>query len=266
MDLLRRELAPIVPEAWSLIDAEAARVLKLNLAGRKLVDVSDPHGWGFAAINTGRLRPLEPESTADLSIGIRTVQALVELRSSFSLAVVELESVGRGGTDPALTALVQACERISHAEDRAIFDGLEGAGISGILGASPHDPITVANVEGYPRAVLAGLEVLRNAGVNEPYALALGATAYDELLAALEDGYPIAQQLEHLLDDKLIFAPSLGQAALVSVRGSDYDLTIGQDFSVGYAGHDPEKVELYLVESFAFRVLEPRAAIRLVPP
>jgi uncharacterized linocin/CFP29 family protein len=35
MDLLKRELAPILPEAWKLIDAEATRVLRLNLAGRK---------------------------------------------------------------------------------------------------------------------------------------------------------------------------------------------------------------------------------------
>ena len=64
MDLLKRDLAPILPEAWELIDREATRVLKLNLAGRKLVDVRGPHGWQFASVNTGRLQPLresEPE-------------------------------------------------------------------------------------------------------------------------------------------------------------------------------------------------------------
>ena len=35
MDLLKRTLAPILPEAWKAIDEEARRVLKLNLAGRK---------------------------------------------------------------------------------------------------------------------------------------------------------------------------------------------------------------------------------------
>jgi len=36
MNNLRRELAPISSEAWREIDAEASRVLKLKLAGRKL--------------------------------------------------------------------------------------------------------------------------------------------------------------------------------------------------------------------------------------
>ena len=36
MDLLKRNLAPILPEAWKAIDEEARRVLKLNLAGRKV--------------------------------------------------------------------------------------------------------------------------------------------------------------------------------------------------------------------------------------
>jgi uncharacterized linocin/CFP29 family protein len=35
LDLLKRELAPILPPAFAAVDAEAARVLKLNLAGRR---------------------------------------------------------------------------------------------------------------------------------------------------------------------------------------------------------------------------------------
>ncbi|WP_437855916.1 encapsulin [Sorangium sp. So ce363] len=32
-------------------------MLKLHLAGRKLVDVRRPFGWEFAAVNTGRVPP-----------------------------------------------------------------------------------------------------------------------------------------------------------------------------------------------------------------
>ena len=44
MDLLKRSHAPITPEAWKQIDAEAKRVLQINLAGRKLVDFDGPTG------------------------------------------------------------------------------------------------------------------------------------------------------------------------------------------------------------------------------
>ena len=55
MDLLKREHAPITDEAWEQVDDEARRVLKLHLAGRKLVDFSGPHGWKLGGVNTGRL-------------------------------------------------------------------------------------------------------------------------------------------------------------------------------------------------------------------
>ena len=36
------------------IDEEAKQTLKLNLAARRLVDFSGPHGWETSSINLGR--------------------------------------------------------------------------------------------------------------------------------------------------------------------------------------------------------------------
>jgi uncharacterized linocin/CFP29 family protein len=110
--------------------------------------------------------------------------------------------------------------------------------------------------------VVHGREVLRTAGINGPYALVLGPDAYDELSAAAEDGYPIRKRIEgKLLDGPIVWAPAVGCGLLISLRGGDYELTVGQDLSIGYAHHDRDRVELYLTESFTFRVLEPGAAI-----
>jgi uncharacterized linocin/CFP29 family protein len=40
-------------------------------------------------------------------------------------------------------------------------------------------------------------------------------------------------------------------------------MTVGQDLSIGYLSHGKESVDLYLTESFTFRVLEPAAAVEL---
>jgi uncharacterized linocin/CFP29 family protein len=40
-------------------------------------------------------------------------------------------------------------------------------------------------------------------------------------------------------------------------------MEVGQDFAIGYRHHDAENVQLYLEESFTFRVVEPDAAIAL---
>jgi uncharacterized linocin/CFP29 family protein len=263
MDLLKRELAPVLPEAWEQIDEEARRVLKLHLAGRKLVDFSGPHGWKHAAVNTGRLRLLKESPVADVPTGVREVQPLLEIRSPFVMPIMELDGAARGATDLDLDAVIAAAERVARAEDNAIFNGFAAGNITGIVAASPLAPVVVnANVE-WPRAVVQAKERLRHAGTNGPYALALGQRAYDELSADSEDGYPLRKRIEgSLIDGPLVWAPAVEEGAvLLSTRGGDYELTVGQDFSVGYASHDREKVELYITESFTFRVLEEKAAV-----
>jgi uncharacterized linocin/CFP29 family protein len=54
-------------------------------------------------------------------------------------------------------------------------------------------------------------------------------------------------------------------AVVVSQRGGDFVLEIGEDLSIGYERHDADVVELYLVESFAFLVLTSEAAVALTP-
>ena len=262
MNLLKRELAPILPEAWKLIDQEATRVLKLNLAGRKLVDFEGPKGWGYAAVNTGRLQLLEEQPVAEVSVGVRRVQPLVEVRTPIVLNIMELDSVARGADDPDLSTVVRAAEKVARTEDSAIFNGYRAAGIAGIVQLSPHAVVEVKAAQAWPLAVARAKEVLKAAGVGGPYALAAGSRAYDELSAGSDDGYPLRKRIEQqLLDGPLVWAPALEGAVLLSTRGGDYELTVGQDLSIGYAYHEKHKVELYLTESFTFRVLEAAAAV-----
>lgn len=264
MDLLKRELAPILPEAWKFIDDEARRVLRLNLAGRKVVDFAGPHGWTFAAVNTGRLRNLEVEPAPGVAAGLRSVQPMLELRTPIRLPILELDVVARGAEDPDLSEVVKAAEAMARAEDGAIFNGYQPAGIAGIVPSSPHAPLRIAEPTDWPAVIVRAKEVLRSAGVGGPYALVLGPSAYDELSAGSEDGYPLSKRIErHLIEGPLVWAPAVSGAILISMRGGDYELTVGQDLSIGYAYHEKQTVELYLASSFTFRVLEPAAAIHL---
>jgi len=264
-DLLKRDRAPITPDALAAVDAEAARVLKLNLAGRRLVDFKGPHGWQLAAVNTGRLDPCAGGGP-DVQLGIRRAQPLVEMRVAMKVSLTELDAVARGASDPDLNPVVEAAEKAAHAEDSAIFNGLAAAGIKGIIPASPHAPHKLpADVRELPGAILAARETLRQAGVSGPYALALAAPIYAQVLAAAEDGYPLAKRLtQQVLDGPLVRAPAIDGGVLLSLRGGDYELHVGQDLSVGYAAHDRQIVELYLTESFTFRTLEPAAAVALL--
>ncbi len=48
-------------------------------------------------------------------------------------------------------------------------------------------------------------------------------------------------------------------------RGGDFDLHIGQDFSIGYSSHTDAAVRLYLQETFTFLLLTAEAAVALSP-
>lgn len=48
---------------------------------------------------------------------------------------------------------------------------------------------------------------------------------------------------------------------MLSKRGGDLELILGQDLAVGYESHSSDKVKLYYTESFTFRILEPAAVI-----
>jgi len=198
LDLLKRKLAPITPPAFDVVDAEAARVLKLNLAGRRLVDFRGPHGWELAAVNTGRLAMVPPDADRgdDIHFGIRQVQPLVEVRVPIRLPIMELDSIARGAPDPDLRPVVAAAERVAHFEDAAIFNGLAAAGIVGIIPASPHHAHKLPpEVTHLPRAILMARETLRQAGIDGPYALVLDAAYTAQVLAAAEDGYPLSKRL-----------------------------------------------------------------------
>ncbi len=262
MDLLKRNLAPITPEAWKQIDDEAKRVLQLHLAGRKLVDVDGPHGWQHGAVNTGRLG-IRHDGGLGVPWGVREVAPLIELRMPFELSIMELDCAARGAAID-LEPVVKAAERVAHAEDEAIFNGFKAGGIRGIIPTSPHAAIAIpSNYAEYPSVVVEATELLRRGGIDAPYGLALGPKCYAGLAQAAEDGHPIRERVARVLDGPIVWAPAVDGAVVLSTRGGDFQLTVGQDLSIGYAAHDKDTVWLYLTESFTFRVLERAAAVQL---
>jgi uncharacterized linocin/CFP29 family protein len=108
--------------------------------------------------------------------------------------------------------------------------------------------------------------VLRLAGVDGPYTLALGADAYTTVSEATDDGYPILEHIARLLDGEILWAPAIEGAFLLSARGGDFELRIGQDLSIGYLSHDATSVQLYFQESLTFLVYASEAAVALAGP
>jgi uncharacterized linocin/CFP29 family protein len=66
-----------------------------------------------------------------------------------------------------------------------------------------------------------------------------------------------------LLDGPPIWSPALDGGVVISRRGGDYRLVLGEDAVIGYRGHDAEHVHLYVEESMTFRALAPEASVWL---
>lgn len=263
MNELMRELAPITDAAWTEIEDEATRALTTFLAARKLVDFSGPHGFGESSVALGRTERVE------LGVGVqarlRKVQPLVEVRVPFTLSRADLDDVARGADDPDLGPIVEAAKAIALAEDSAVFNGAPAASITGIATAADANKIELdEDYLKYPVSVADAIHRLRSEGIAGPYALALGPRCHDGLHRTFTPaGYPVKQQVERLVDGPIVWAPAVDGAVVMSQRGGDFELVVGQDLSIGYLAHDAESVTLYLQESFTFRCLGPEAAISL---
>jgi len=264
MDHLYRDLAPIASAAWDQIEAEAKTRLTTYLAARKLVDFGGPHGWTHSATDLGRTAALDAPG-AGLTARQRRVLPLVELRADFAVSRDEIEDASRGAEDMDLGELDEAVKRIAVAENTAIFHGYAAGGIVGISGASSHAPLPLqADYATYPTTVAQAVDALLGSGIDGPYGLAIGPEGYTTIVESTENGgHLLLDHLRHILGGPLVWAPGVVGAVVLSMRGGDFVLDVGQDLSIGYRQHDAVAVQLYVEESFSFRVVDPDAAIAL---
>jgi uncharacterized linocin/CFP29 family protein len=268
MDHLRRPLAPLSEQAWEQVDQEAARTLRHFLVARALLDFTGPKGWEHSAETVGQADAVGAGPADGVQAAVRAVQPLVELRTPFELSLTAMDNIDRGAVSPDLDHVTDAAKRAALAEDRAIFQGFDAAGITGVAAASPHQAVTIGDdYDHYPGMVARAVATLRTEGIGGPYAVALGPECYTGVIETTEHGgYPVLEHIKLIAGGPVIWAPGVEGAVVLSTRGGDYEFVCGEDFSIGFTGHSGDSVQLYLEETFTLLVHEPKAAIALRYP
>jgi uncharacterized linocin/CFP29 family protein len=263
---LLREHAPITEAGWNLLDDEARERLTPALAARQLVDFAGPRGWSHSATNLGRADGIE-DAPDGIDAATRRVLPLVEVRAPFAVARSELADADRGAEDTDLAELDAAAHRIAIAENAAVFHGWSAAGIAGIAEATTHEKAPLGeDCERYPRQVAMAVDTLRGAGIEGAYGLALGPESHTRVLETSQHGgYPLLEHLREIVGGPLVWAPGVDGAVVLGIGGGHFLFECGQDLSIGYSRHDAESVQLYLEESFSFRIATPEAAVALTP-
>ena len=92
-------------------------------------------------------------------------------------------------------------------------------------------------MRGYPGAVAQAVSQLRLAGRQWPYALVLGRRRYTAVSGGSDEGYPVFHHIQRLVDGEIVWAPAIEGGFVLTTRGGDFELDIGQDISIGYLSH-----------------------------
>ena len=263
MDILKRDRSPISDAAWAEIDEEARRILRANLSARSFVDFNGPLGWDYTAATLGRLSVSDTGKKQEVRYGIFDVQPLIESRVEFDLSTWELDNIDRGAKDIDFTSLDEAAKQSARFEEQAIYQGLSEGKIQGLQGAADAEAVQLKT--GTPGELLEslseGVSRLVSASVERPYSFICGPDVWAKLDTLSSEGYPLRDRIERLIGGRIILNPGSFGNFLVSLRGGDMELTVGQDFSVGYVGHTGTTVTLFLTETFTFRVIGPEAIL-----
>ncbi len=260
---LHRGLAPLSTAAWADLEDEVRRTFERSVAGRRVVDMPDARGAGFSSLSTGRQLAIGGDVE-----GVRTrrreVLPVLELRAPFTVRREEVDAVLRGAVDADWQEAKEAAARIARAEDRVLFYGSADAGLDGIVPASTNPPVVMpADIREFADAVAQATSALRLVGVDGPYVLFLPPAVYTQINETVDHGYPIRDHIQRILrtEGRIVWAPALDRPVLISDRGEDYELCLGQDLAIGYLRHDDETVDLYLEETLTVRVATAEASV-----
>ena len=266
MNNLYRDLAPITEAAWAEIELEATRTFKRHIAGRRVVDVSEPGGPVTAAISTGHLRDVVPagrrcggaparQQAAGAAAGAVHGVAHRHRRRRARLAGLGLGS-GQGRRQ-------EAGVRRGPGDLRGLRRR-HPSRASATAARTPRWPCprTPARFPtSSPRRCRScgwPVSTARTRCCCRPTCTPRSARPPNTAIrsASTSTGWSTATSSGR---------PAIDGAFVLSTRGGDFDLQLGTDVSIGYLSHDADNVELYLQETLTFLCYTAEASVALTP-
>jgi len=261
MDFLKRSIAPISQEAWDELDEEATKTLKNVLSGRKVVDFTGPKGWNFDALTEGTLDLVDGTPVEGVYYGTRKVTPMTEIRVPFQMPVWALDDITRGSKTVDHTPVQEAARKAAMFEDMAIYYGIEQSRTIGLLSDTDHKPMDMKlDDDAIAETITKAIQTLKDANVDGPYALVAPYPLWTKIESSAKTGYPLKKRVKKLVE-KYVLTSQVDACFLISLRGGDNELVIGQDFSIGYQSTDGKDVNLYITETFTFKNYSPETIV-----
>jgi len=254
-DYLGRADAPISAGTWKVLDAAMIEAAKGQLAGRRLISIEGPFGFGLKVV------PLSDCEIAEGIMGSPVIPVNL-ITSSFFLNKRDLAASEKDqmllDTEPVACAAMACAAK----EDGIIFTGIQetpgllGAGGSASLALTKWDKIGTAADQ-----IISAVTLLDDAGFHGPYCMGLAPAQYNLLLRRYPQGD--GTELDHvrtILGGDVVKAPAMKKGGVLLASGRQYcSLVIGQDMSIGFNGPAGDSLEFSVSESLALLIRAPEA-------
>ncbi|MGS0971710.1 MAG: family 1 encapsulin nanocompartment shell protein [Candidatus Izemoplasmataceae bacterium] len=259
MDLFKKNLAPIATDAWEEIEERADEVIKATLSARKVLFVNGPLGLQKHAVSTGKLDIINTKK--DVTAGLYQVKPLLETRIKFALSRWELDNVLRGATDVELSPLEDAVKEIALYEEETIYNGNKEANIQGLTQLAATSFEVNNDASAILEAIASGVLTLQDAFAKGGYNLVVGDDFY-KALAKPHGAKLLLNIVEDLIGGSVVRSKVLKGALLLPYNHPDLELTIGQDYEIGYDMHDKQEVHFFAMNAFTLRVLDENLIVK----
>jgi uncharacterized linocin/CFP29 family protein len=255
MDLFKQSLAPIPTKGWDEINDRATEVIQSQLSARSVLFVDGPHGLEKNSVAQGRLKLLKDAKKGEVGSSLYEIQPLLENRISFELSRWELDNILRGEKDVDLDALEDAAEKLALFEEDVIYNGHKAAGIKGLEEVANTRISITKDPNEVMKAVSDAACALEDAYAKRPFDMVVS----DDFLKILNQMYQgglLRKNVEAVIGGDIFRSRAVKGGFLIPRDHEDLELTIGQDYTVGYEAHDSKNVQLFIMNSFTFRCLD----------
>ena len=252
---LGREEAPVGADTWKLLDSTMIEAAKSQLAGRRIIAIEGPFGFGLKVI---------PLSDCELEEGNSgsTFIPVNEIRSEFNLGKRDLASFEKDKLILDMNPVACAAIDCAAKEDQIIFHGMQGS--MGLLTAEGSSSQTLTKWDKIGTAadqIIESVTKLDDAGFHGPYCMALAPSLYNLLFRRYPQGD--GTELDHIrsiVSDGVVKAPVLKKGGVILASGRQYmTIVVGQDMTVGYNGPVGDSLDFYVIASLALLIRAPEA-------
>jgi uncharacterized linocin/CFP29 family protein len=252
---LGREEAPVGADTWKLLDSTMIEAAKSQLAGRRIIAIEGPFGFGLKVI---------PLSDCELEEGNSgsTFIPVNEIRSEFILGKRDLASFEKDKLILDMGPVACAAIDCAAKEDQIIFHGMQGS--PGLLTADGSSSQTLTKWDKIGTAadqIIESVTKLDDAGFHGPYCMALAPSLYNVLFRRYPQGD--GTELDHIrsiISDGVVKSPVLKKGGVILASGRQYmTIVVGQDMAVGYNGPVGDNLDFYVIASLALLIRAPEA-------